>query len=148
MKTILLSALLAISLTAGASGKKDEKQVVTYRTSQNFLNEFGQVDNVKWSTAMNNMTKADFLLEDEPVTAYFDENGEFVASTKAITFEELPRALRSSINNKLPGAQILTVFEMSSRQEKSWFIETIFNNERKLWKGNSFGTVTRYFVNK
>ncbi len=148
MKTILLSALMAISLLAGASGKKEEKNVVTYRTSQNFLNEFGQVDNVKWSNAMNNMTKADFILEDEPVSAYFDENGEFVASTKAITFEELPRALRTSINNKLPGAKILTVFEMSSRHEKSWFIETDFNNERKLWKGNSFGAFARYFVSK
>jgi uncharacterized protein YozE (UPF0346 family) len=144
MKTILLSASLALCLLAGASGTK-EKTVTTYRTIQNFTAEFGQVDNVKWSNAMNNMTKAEFVLDDEPVCAYFDVNGDFVAETRNVTFDELPKAIRSSINNKFPGAKILNLFEMTSRQEKTWFIETVYNNERKIWKSNSFGILSRYF---
>jgi hypothetical protein len=30
---------------------------------------------------LNNMTKADFVWDDQPMTAFFDETGEFVAST-------------------------------------------------------------------
>jgi hypothetical protein len=50
MKTIILSASLALSLLAGASGTK-EKNAASYRVIQSFINEFGQVENVKWSNA-------------------------------------------------------------------------------------------------
>lgn len=145
MKSIILSALLAVSLMASASGTK-EKTVVTYRLSHNFNAEFGQVENVKWSSAMNDMTRADFVLDDEPVCAYFNEAGEFVAATKTITFKDLPKKLQNRILEKVPGATIETVFEMSSPEEKSWYIETNQNNEKKVWKGTSFGMITRYYV--
>lgn len=145
MKSFFLSAFLAITLLASASGTK-EKKVASYRLSQNFQAEFGSIENVKWSSAMNNMTKADFVMDDEKLCAYFDENGNYVASTKSITFDELPKKLKIAMQDKLPGAKIETVFEMSSPTEKSWFIETIQNNERKIWKGNFFGMVTRYYV--
>lgn len=144
MKTILLSASLVFSLLAGASGTK-EKNAASYRAIQSFKTEFGQVEDVKWSSAMNNMTKADFILDDEPVTAFFDEAGEFVASTRAVAFETLPKALRTSFNAKMPGAKILTLFEVSSQQERVWFLQTQYNNEVKVWKGSAQGNLSRYF---
>ena len=145
MKSVILSALLAISLMSAASGTK-EKNVTNYRLSHNFNAEFGMVDNVKWSSAMNNMTRADFVLDEEPVCAFFDEQGDFVASTKTMTFKNLPKKLQAAILEKVPGATIETVFEMTSPQEKSWYIETNVNNEKKVWKGSTFGTITRYYV--
>ena len=145
MKPLILSALLAISLMSFASGTK-EKNVASYRLIYNFNAEFGQVDNVKWSSAMNDMTRADFILDDEPVCAYFDEQGDFVAATKTITFKDLPKKLQAAVLEKVPGATIETVFEMSSPEEKTWFIETNVNNEKKVWKGTNFGAITRYYV--
>ena len=145
MKSILLTSLLAVTLFASASGTK-EKNVANYRITQSFNAEFGQVKNVKWSSAMNNMIKADFEIDDEPVSAYFDENGVYVASTKIITLEELPKKLQASIKEKIAGANIDQVFEMTSTGEKSYFVETTSNNEKKVWKGDSFGKLTRYYL--
>jgi len=145
MKTIFLSAFLAITLLATASGTKD-KTAASYKTSRSLFAEFGRVDNVKWSNAMNDMIKADFILDDEAICAFFDANGDFVASTKAVDFNELPKNLKTAINDKVPGANILTVFEFNSKTERAWFVETELNNEKKVWKGNGFGSLTRYYV--
>ena len=145
MKTIFLSAFSAITLFAAASGTK-EKSVASYQADRSFFAEFGQVDGVKWSNAMNNMTKADFVLDDEAICAYFDQNGDFVASTKAVDFNELPKSLRTAIHNKVPGANILSVFELNSKTERAWFVETELNNEKKVWKGTGLGSLARYYV--
>ncbi|MES2646812.1 MAG: hypothetical protein V4717_08065 [Bacteroidota bacterium] len=145
MKSIFLSAALAICLFATASGTR-EKSVANYRIIQSFNEEFGRVENLKWSSAMNNLVKADFELDNETMSAYFDENGEYVASTKIISLDQLPKKLQASIKEKVGDAKIDQVFEMTSIREKSFFVETTSNNEKKVWKGDSFGKLTRYYL--
>lgn len=145
MKTFFISVLLLAGSFAIASGTK-EKVSVSYHTLQSFQSEFGNIEDVKWSQAMNNMTKADFIMDDVPVVAYFDENGEFFASTIDLKFEDLPRELRKAVSEKLADAKILSVFEMTSKYERCYFIETEVDGKKKVWKGNSVGGLSRYFV--
>jgi hypothetical protein len=145
MKTLILAVLLASSFFANASGTK-EKSVTNMKLIQNFTAQFGHVDNVVWRSAMNNMTKAEFVMDDEKLCAFFDENGNYVAQTREITIQALPKKLKSALDEKAPGAEVLTVFEMVSNDEKAWFVETVANNEKKLWKGNTFGKLSRYYV--
>lgn len=145
MKTLLATLLLATTLFANASGTK-EKSVASYRLTKSFNAQFGAVDNVVWRNAANNMVKAEFEMDEEKICAYFDRNGDFVAQTKEIKPDQLPKNLQAALREKAPGAEILNVFEMISDEERAWFVETTANNEHKLWKGNSFGKLSRYFI--
>jgi hypothetical protein len=147
MKTLILAIFAASSFFANASGTK-EKAVTNITLLQNFTAQFGQVDNVVWRNARNNMTKAEFVIDDEPVCAFFDETGNFVAQTKELKIGDLPKKLKSALNEKAPGAEVLNVFEMITNDERAWFVETLANNEKKLWKGNSFGKLSRYYVQR
>ena len=147
MKTLFLAAFLATSLIATASGTK-EKSITNMKLLNNFTAQFGHVDNVVWRSAMNNMTKAEFTIDDDKICAFFDESGSYVAQTRQISLEELPKKLQEALNEKAPGAEVLTVFEMTSNDEKAWFVETVARNEKKLWKGNTFGKLSRYYVNQ
>lgn len=147
MKTLFLAAFLATSLIATASGTK-EKNITNMKLLNNFTAQFGHVENVVWRSAMNNMTKAEFTIDDDKICAFFDESGSYVAQTRQISLEELPKKLQEALNEKAPGAEVLTVFEMTSNDEKAWFVETVASNEKKLWKGNTFGKLSRYYVNQ
>lgn len=146
MKTLFLAAFLATSIIASASGTK-EKSVTNMKMLHNFTAQFGHVDNVVWRSAMNNMTKAEFQIDNDKICAFFDDNGNYVAQTKQIGLGDLPKKLQAALNQKAPGAEVLTVFEMISNDEKAWFVETVANNERKVWKGNTFGKLSRYHMN-
>lgn len=146
MKKIILSAALAFSsIFAIASGTK-EKSIASYRTVQNLAKEFGDVENLKWSSASNNMTRADFTVDDQKISAFFDEAGEYVASTKILTVNNLPKKILTSLNKKLEGATITSVIHMTTAEDSSYFIESELNGVKKVWKGYSSGMVGAYKV--
>lgn len=144
MKTFFLSTAFAfVSLFATASGTK-EKTIASYRTTQSLAAEFGDVDNLKWSSASNNLTRADFTVEDQQITAFFDDAGEYVASTRVMTLNDLPKKLKSSVNKKLAGQTITNILYMTAKDESSYFIETQTDGVRKVWKGQEFGDLKPY----
>jgi hypothetical protein len=146
MKTVILSAAVALfSLSASASGSK-EKSNVSFRCIQNFEREFGYIEDVKWSNSMNYMSRAEFVQDDEKVTAYFDETGEYVASTCTMKFDQLPKMLRNRITDKLPTANVTTVFKVTTGSNVSYYFETEKDGEKKLYKGTEYGDFTRHYV--
>ena len=148
MKTIFLSAALAVSsIFAIASGIK-EKSIASYRTTQNLAKEFGDVENLKWSSAANNMTRADFTVDDQKISAFFDDGGEYVASTKVLTLNDLSRKLQTALNKKLEGATITSVIQMTTAEDACYFIEAETNGVKKVWKGYDSGMVSAYKVQR
>ena len=146
MKTLILSAAVALlSLSASASGSK-EKSNVSFRCVQSFEKEFGYIEDVKWSNSMNHMSRAEFVQDDEKVTAYFDEAGEYVASTTTMQFDQLPKMLRSRIKEKMPTANVVTVFRVTTGTDVSYYFETEKDGEKKLYKGKEYGDFTRHYV--
>lgn len=145
MKTLLSALFIAGSLYATAAGTK-EKSVVNYELRRNFMAEFGNVENIDWHPAANNMTRANFIQDDEKITAWFDESSKYVAQTREIKPVELPKKLRTALNEKAPGAIVVSVVKMKSDDENAWFVETVAGNERKVWKGNTLGRLSRYYT--
>ena len=95
---------------------------------------------------MNNMTRADFVMDDENFTAYFNDLGEYVASTNSLQFNDLPKSLRIAIKSKLPNATVINAFKITSPSDVSYYFETEQDGEKKLYKGREFGDFTRYYV--
>jgi hypothetical protein len=145
MKQLLFTVFIATSLFVSAAGTK-EKTIVNLNLTKNFTARFGEVDNVSWSNAANGMTKATFETDNETHVAFFDESGNYVAETKTLALTDIPKKLRMALEEKAPGAQINNAFEMTTDDEKTWFVETEANGERKVWQWIGTGRLRRYYV--
>ncbi|PRY55268.1 hypothetical protein B0I27_101237 [Arcticibacter pallidicorallinus] len=91
MKKILLACLITVlSATGFAADKNDKKDAeVSYFAENNFLNKYYGAENVKW-TVTSNFQKAVFTLEGKTMSAFFDRNGEYIATTQYVAAEKIP----------------------------------------------------------
>lgn len=141
MKTIILAAAIALtSFTASANTETAQKKV-NLKVIIAFEKEFGQVDNITWSTASKNMMRASFTQNDEKVNAFFDESGEYVASTIERTKEELPAKLRAAISKKEKDGIITEAIELQGDDEQAYYVKVYVNGVEKVYKGSSWGMI-------
>lgn len=92
MKKILFLACLITILSARsfAAGKNDEKDAeVSYFAENNFLNKYYGAKDVKW-TVTSNFQKAAFTLDGKTMSAFFDRNGEYIATTQYVVESKIP----------------------------------------------------------
>jgi hypothetical protein len=139
MKTILLASVLAIaSLTATAKSNNSSKKV-SFSTLQSFQLQFGEVKSVAWSEAPEHMMKATFNSDGETVTAFFNEEGDFIATTVNRSIDELPLKLRTSINNAAKDAQIVEIVELQGDTDHAFYVKVRSGAGEKILKGYSNG---------
>ena len=92
MKKILLLACLisVLSVKSYAVDKNDGKDSeVSYFAENNFLNKYFAAENVKW-TVTSNFQKAVFTLDGKTMSAFFDRNGEYIATTQYVESTKIP----------------------------------------------------------
>jgi hypothetical protein len=147
MKALLLSGLLAASTLAVSAKAPRKGQVLSYRAHQNLQSLFGNVKDLSWSEAKNNMIRADFTAGDESVTTFFDEQGEVVATTRTLTRDQLPFRLRLDLDQRYAGAKVINMIELSSQTELAYFIEIEKNGKREMLKGYDYGKLSQANLN-
>lgn len=139
MKTFFVAAIMALStLSATADSKKANKKV-NITVIKAFETEFGDVQNVSWTTASQNMLRATFTKDDEKISAFFNQSGEYVATTIDRSPSELPAKLKTAINNKIKDAVIIEALEFIDNEEVAYFVKVNHNGVEKLYKGTSLG---------
>lgn len=92
MKKILLLACLVTVLSTGsfAAEKNERKDAeVSYFAENNFLNKYNAAKDVKW-TVTSNFQKAVFTLDGKTMSAFFDRNGEYIATTQYVAAKKIP----------------------------------------------------------
>ncbi|MES2648511.1 MAG: hypothetical protein V4717_16650 [Bacteroidota bacterium] len=144
MKTILFAAALSLTTFSSAIANKTSKQkTFTVAATHSFEKEFGTVAEVNWSTTATNMLRASFKQDDESVSAFFDQSGNYVATTVNRTAESLPAKLRAAINKKEKDGIITEAVEFTSDDEQSYYVKVYVNGKEKLYKGSSIGQITQ-----
>ena len=144
MKTILFAAALALTTFSSAIANKNSgKNKLTVVAANSFENEFGKVEDVNWSTTSTNMLRASFKQENESVSAFFDQSGNYVATTVSRTAESLPAKLRAAISKKEKDGIITEALEFTNDEEQSYYVKVYVNGKEKLYKGNSYGQITQ-----
>ena len=90
-KTLFLACLFSVfTATTFADEKKDGKDAeVSYFAENNFLNKYYAAENVKW-TVTSNFQKAVFTLDGKTMSAFFDRNGEYIATTQYVAAKTIP----------------------------------------------------------
>lgn len=103
--------------------KKMIKEEVDINTRQQFLKDFGNVPNVKWTNS-EYYSEANFAKDGHLYTALYDENSRLVGTTSERPFSDLPEKAKEFINQKYPGYHVGDVifFDDSDLNETDFFI--------------------------
>lgn len=141
MKKIFFSSILAIALLSFLNASADERKKVGYRVMQSFQKQYGLVENVQWSFTNSNLAKAFFSKDDQEVSAYFENDGNYVGSTINTSLADLPAKLRSSLKKKTEGCKVLEVIELQSPDENAYYMSVDGPTGRKIYKGYANGYV-------
>ena len=118
MKRLLVTLTLALSLISFSSFANDE---VSPSAVKSFNSAFKNATDVKW-TVTDNYFKADFALNGQYVSAFYDAEGKMIALTRNISSLQLPIALQADLKVKYDSYWISDVFEVAGETGTSYYI--------------------------
>jgi hypothetical protein len=137
MKRLVLTLTIALSLISFSSFAKDDV-VVTPAALQSFKNSFKTATEVNWS-AGDNFYKADFSMNGQYVSAYYDAEGYMIALTRNISSLNLPITLQASLKNNYSQYWISELFEVANEEGTAYYI-TLENADTKMVMKSSSGS--------
>jgi len=148
-KLILAASILLLGLFPGSFDKEKKKKKdktkseVSYHAEQAFFSQFGYMKDVAWQTTETNLYRANFDQDGEQISAFYSQNGDYVAHTINRDIRELPMKLRLALKNEFGDASFGEIIQMYSPEESCWFIEVKKDNGSEIWKGLSYGTLKK-----
>ena len=130
MKQILT---LVILLTFGVvTTQAAEGDRVTTALQASLQKSFAGAKILKWSElGSSDLLYASVLYNNERMNAYFDGNGNLIASGRFIKAESLPLIVSKSLNEKYAGATIIDVVEYIEKEGTSYLV-TIHSNSKEM----------------
>ncbi|MFL5789606.1 MAG: hypothetical protein ACJ748_16215 [Flavisolibacter sp.] len=129
MKSLIISLSLAFMLIANTS-KAGEINVSPVVISS-FHGSFENATQVKWSL-VNGLYKAEFSVDNQFITGYFNEEGNLVAVTENISSENLPASLKSNLKNQLGNQYWITELFKVTDDTGTHYFATIQNGDNKM----------------
>ena len=129
MKFLLVTLISVFSLVNVKAHASDDVNV-SAAVLASFDSVFKNASDVKWKAAGNYM-KADFVVAEQYVTAYYDANAELVAVTRNINSFQLPITLQTKLRASHPQYWISDLFELSNENGVSYYV-TVENGENKI----------------
>lgn len=123
---ILTVALSFVSFSSFANGEDEVSPTVV----NSFNSSFKSATEVKW-TITDNYFKADFALNGQNVSAFYDVEGTMIALTRNISSLQLPIALQADLKRGYDAYWISDVMEVANEAGTSYYI-TLENADTQL----------------
>ena len=105
-----------------------------------FQKTFSNAKDVKWSES-SELFMANFFLNGQNVTAYYNNGGNLVALTKNILSTQLPLILEKSLKEKYADFWITDLIEVYKDEEVSYYV-ALENADTKLYLKSSTNSWT------
>lgn len=122
MKKLILTAAVAVTLSTGAfavgSTNNTSNTKVSYQVLNQFESQFGDAENVQWS-ATSIGQKADFMIDDVKMTAFYDNRGQYLGTTETIAYKKLSSSAKKEIAAKYPGYEVGEIIKYQSNDSFS-----------------------------
>ena len=137
---LLLFTLTAL-LSFGSLTTKAQDVKVSAAVTNAFHTSFKQASDVQWKDC-STYYKADFIMNGQYVTAFYDANAALLAVTKNISPVQLPVTLQASLKKSYENYWITDALELSNESGTSYYV-TVEDGERKITLksiGNSWTT--------
>jgi hypothetical protein len=133
MKRLLVTLTIALSLISLSSFANGEG--VSPMAMKSFNRSFKAATEVKW-TVTDNYFKADFALNGQYVSAFYDAQGKMIALTRNISSLQLPIALQADLKDRFEAYWISDVLEVANDEGTSYYITVETADEKLTLKSN------------
>jgi hypothetical protein len=147
MKKLFLTMSLAVAsllLFANPPKKENKKGNYPYAANQSLMQMYGEVENLRWSDSKDERLRADFQIDGENFSTFFERDGKFVATTHDISFEQLPAMARKPLKAKFQGVEFSKIVYYQSNETASYFVEVVEEGETSIYKVSSEGHISRF----
>jgi hypothetical protein len=129
MKKIMFSAVFAAMLVTNSLSATEVPDVNAKALSA-FNSQFANATDVEWSMG-SDFYKASFLYNNNYVAAYYNTDGDFVATIRNITSVNLPLMLQTKLKNSYSDYWISDLYELSKNEGTSYYV-TLENADQKI----------------
>jgi LPS O-antigen subunit length determinant protein (WzzB/FepE family) len=118
MKKIIITAVLAVALAAGAfaAPKKVSSAILA-----NFETEFKKASNVTWLVT-HDYTKAAFTADNINMEVYYNFAGDIIGRSRSITPDELPVKAKRILAKKFAGYEAKEAIRFDGFDEAAYYI--------------------------
>jgi hypothetical protein len=147
MKKLFLSmGIVALSAMAFANPPKkgNSDKLYNYAASQSLYQMYGKVESLSWRLSGDKLFRADYVIDGEKFSSFFDLDGTFVATTAVIKLEEIPAKIRKNIQAKLGSKEIRNILHYATETEITYFVETLEYGKDKVYRVSPNGSISRF----
>jgi len=128
MKRLVLTLTIALSLISFSSFASDPD--VNPAALHSFNKSFKNATEVNW-TISHTFYKANFALNGQYVSAYYDADGKMIALTRNISSVQLPIVLQANLKKNYENFWISDLFEVTNEEGTSYYV-TIENADTTM----------------
>lgn len=127
MKKMILSAILVLLTGIAVLAETPD---VTAKAVAAFKNQFPSATETEWSTG-SDYYKVSFVYNNNYVNAYYNLDGDFLATIRNIASVDLPVVLQASLKKDYSGFWVTGLYELSKYDGTSYSI-TLENADEKI----------------
>jgi hypothetical protein len=132
--------MLTVGMTSAFAKPKDD---VSNQVAASFSKDFATAKDVKWQKSANYI-KATFMLDNEVMYAYYNENGEQIGVVRNILSDKLPINLMSGLKKNYSNYWISDLFEMATESQSNYYVTLETADETLVLKSNGTNEWTVY----
>lgn len=130
MKKLVVSLAMFVAVFGTALAADGTK--ISYRVEEAFKKEFAGATSVKWEVIRkHDLFQAHFIYNNERLNAFYDAEGNLIATGRYVSVAHLPLLLRKNMFEKYKGYEIKDVIEFVQGEETSYLI-SVENEKSKL----------------
>lgn len=111
--------------------------------SKSFQASFNNAQDVSWSEA-SNLYKAAFTTDGQSIFAFFNSEGNLVASARNISLLQLPLSLQTGLKNNFQNYTVSNSFEVDNEAGVSYYVTVESNTAKLQLKATSGGEWESY----
>ena len=139
-KMLLFFAAALLSTQLLFAGTKELEASGKLKSALN--KEFVGASSVKWYSDDNKTFMARFTLRERSVTAYFDGDGNLLATRRYIVEDQLPLVVANKLTKKYPTDQVRWIVEFQSEGSTVYYVTLENETSWKVIKATSAGTLS------
>lgn len=134
MKFLLVTLLSLFSLLS-TSAKATNDITVSAAVISSFQSSFKDASEVSWKVT-DTYAKADFVLNGQHVSAFFNPTGSLMAVTRNISSFQLPITLQTKLRSTYAGYWISDLFELSDDNGITYYVAVEDGDSKIILKSN------------
>jgi len=119
MKTVILGMSMLIAISFNACDQEQAPEKIKSAFNQKFPN----AEEVDWDMEKNNEWEAEFEVDENDMSATFDQNGQWLETETEIEENELPESVTLRLKNNFKGYEIEKAEYLESPEYKGYELE-------------------------